>query len=180
MDRLSRMPPLANFLLYQLAWFACVMGAAKGQPMIGVGVAGLFIAWHLTLARSAKSELAMIVLTGLIGGAWETLIVHQDWVRYMGGTSPNWPPAWIIALWLAFATTFNVSLRWLQNRHGLAALLGLLGGPAAWYAGARLGALELPDPSVALMAIGFGWAVLMPFLLFLAHRLATQQEGPHV
>jgi len=180
METLSRMSPLPNFLLYQTAWLACVMGAAHGQPMIGVAVAALVVALHLALTRSSKSELAVIVMTGLIGGTWETLVVHLDWVRYLGADTQTWPPAWIIALWLAFATTFNVSLRWLQGRHVLAALLGLIGGPLAWYAGARLGALELPDPILALMAIGTGWAVLMPLLLFLAHRLSTQQEKPNV
>jgi hypothetical protein len=180
METLSRMSPLPNFLLYQTAWLACVMGAAHGQPMIGVAVAALVVALHLALARSSKSELAVIVLTGLIGGTWETLVVDLDWVRYLGADTQTWPPAWIIALWLAFATTFNVSLRWLQGHHVLAALLGLIGGPLAWYAGARLGALELPDPILALIAIGTGWAVLMPLLLFLAHRLSTQQEKPNV
>ena len=174
------MNPLANFLLYQTAWLACVMGTANGHPMIGVGMAGLVVVLHLVLAHSAKSELAIIAVTGLIGGAWETLLVQQNWVHYLGGDSVTWPPAWIIALWLAFATTFNVSLRWLQGRHILAALLGLMGGPAAWFAGARLGALELPNPIVALTAIGTGWAILMPLLLFIAQRLSTSQEKSNV
>lgn len=80
-------------------------------------------------------------------------------------------PAWIVALWLAFATTFNVSLRWLQGRHGLSAALGLIGGPLAWFAGSRMGALELSDLKLDLLVIGVGWAVLMPVLLLLARRL---------
>lgn len=66
------------------------------------------------------------------------------------------------------------SLRWLQPRPLLAAVLGLVGGPLAWYAGARLGALELPDPSLALSVLGAGWAALMPLLLWLASRLNRQ------
>ena len=171
MTPLSRMGPLANFLLYQLAWFACVMGAGAGQPWIGVGTALLVIALHLGLSHSPDSELKIILLTGLIGGLWEGLIVSQGWVLYAGGSSTNFPPAWIVALWLAFATTFNVSLRWLQGRHGLSAVLGLIGGPLAWFAGSRMGALELPDLKLDLLVIGLGWAVLMPVLLLLARRL---------
>ena len=174
MTPVSRLGPIINFLLYQVAWFACVMGAAGGQPMIGVAVALLVIGLHLAQNRPAATELKIIGLTGLIGGAWETLIVNQDWVRYVGGSTPDMAPAWIVALWLAFATTFNVSLHWLQGRYFLAALLGLIGGPLAWYAGLRMGALELPELQTALMIIGLGWATLMPLLLYLAHRITRQ------
>ena len=174
MNSLHRPGPLVNFMLYQVAWLACVLGAAKGQPLIGVGVALLVVAQHLALSPNAGQELKLILLTGLLGGAWETWLITQDWVRYVGGESAWLAPAWIIALWLAFATTFNVSLRWLQPRPLLAAVLGLVGGPLAWYAGARLGALELPDPSLALSVLGAGWAALMPLLLWLASRLNRQ------
>ena len=114
MNSLHRPGPLVNFMLYQVAWLACVLGAAKGQPLIGVGVALLVVAQHLALSPNAGQELKLILLTGLLGGAWETWLVTQGWVRYTGAEIPWLPPVWIIALWLAFATTFDVSLRWLQ------------------------------------------------------------------
>ena len=61
-----------------------------------------------------------------------------------------------------------LELRWLWNRPGLAALLGLVGGPLAWWAGDRLGALDLVAPGFSLCVIGLGWAALMPILLALA------------
>ena len=170
----SRMGPLANFLLYQLAWLACVMGAAAGLPWVGVVVALMVVGLHLGLAHSPTNELRIIGLTGLIGGVWETLIVRQGWVEYLGQLTPGLPPLWIIALWLAFATTFNVSLRWLQRRYVFAALFGLMGGPLAWYAGMRLGALRLPELQTDLTAIGLGWAMLMPVLLLLTQGLNTR------
>jgi hypothetical protein len=163
----SRMGPLANFLLYQLTWFACVMGAAEGLPWVGVVVGLLVVGLHLGLAHTPRTELVIIGLTGLIGGIWETFIVRQGWVEYQGQFGGQFPPLWIIALWMAFATTFNVSLRWLQRRYLSAALFGLMGGPLAWYAGMRLSALRLPELQTDLTAIGLGWAVLMPLLLFL-------------
>lgn len=172
-----RLTPLINFLLYQVAWFGCVMGAAAGHPMIGVGLSLLIIGLHLAWSPSPITELRIILLTGIIGGLWETLIVQQDWVRYQGLTWAGLPPFWIVALWLGFATTFNSSMRWLQPRYGLASLLGLIGGPLAWVAGERLGALQLPDSGVDLMAIGLGWSVLMPGLLLLTQRLYDQSPA---
>ena len=77
----------------------------------------------------------------------------------------------MVALWAIFATTLNVSLRSLRPHRWLAALLGAIGGPVAYYAGARLGALEFGTPAPALAAIGIGWAILTPALLGTARRL---------
>jgi hypothetical protein len=56
-------------------------------------------------------------------------------------------PVWIIAMWAGFATLLHVALRWLLPHRWLAALLGAVGGPLAYYAGMRLGAVNFPDPA---------------------------------
>ena len=45
----------------------------------------------------------------------------------------------MVALWAAFATTLNVSLRALRQRYLLSAVLAAVGAPLAYYAGARAG-----------------------------------------
>ena len=61
----------------------------------------------------------------------------------------------MVSLWIAFATTLNHSLRWLVNRPVAAALCGAIGGPLAYLAGAKLGALTIgaPLPAIALIAV---------------------------
>lgn len=157
-----------NFLLYQGAWLACVTGAASGRPVVGLAVAAVVIGWHLNVAVRPIAEFKLILLTGLIGGGWESLLVALDWVRYEGVGMPGLAPYWIIALWLAFATTLNVSLHWLKGRACLASALGSLGGPLAWWAGERMGALHLSEGLLSLGVIGAGWAVLLPLLSSLA------------
>ena len=82
-------------------------------------------------------------------------------------------PYWIIAMWLLFATTLNVSLKWLRHRPYLAAILGLVAGPAAYYAGYKLGGVQIPDFVSAMAALAAGWALLMPLLIHLSVRLDT-------
>jgi hypothetical protein len=50
-------------------------------------------------------------------------------------------------MWIAFATTLNVSMRWLRGRPELALLFGAVGGPLAFYAGERLGAVTVHRPA---------------------------------
>ena len=65
-------------------------------------------------------------------------------------------PYWILAMWALFATTLNASLGWLHGRPALAGALGMLSGPLAYWAGARLGAIELVQPAAALAALALG------------------------
>ena len=65
----------------------------------------------------------------------------------------------------------NVSLRLLHNRRAVAAVVGAVAAPLAYYAGGRLGAVEFVNVGAALLVIGAGWVVLMPVLVSLAARL---------
>jgi hypothetical protein len=161
-----------NVLLFQLSWFACVLGAAHGLPWIGVLAAAPAIAWHLAHAKRAARELALIAAACVVGALFETLLLQAGWVRYSDGMLfEGTAPGWMVALWASFATTLNLSLRWLRPRWALAGLFAALAGPASYYAGARLGALELAAPTAALIAIGIGWSILTPALLQAAHWL---------
>jgi hypothetical protein len=59
----------------------------------------------------------------------------------------------------------------LRARPWLSAPLGAVGGPAAYYAGAQLGALEFAALGAGLGMIGVGWALIAPALLSAARRL---------
>lgn len=163
-----------NFLIYQGVWLACVIGAGSGIPWLGVAVAILALTWHWHVALRPRVELKLIAMTGLIGGLWETLLVRADWVRYQGDLPDGWTPLWIVALWLVFATTLNFSLSWLKGRYVLASALGALGGPAAWAAGEKMGALQLQHGQQSLWVIAIGWLVIMPLLIALSDWLTPR------
>jgi hypothetical protein len=170
--RLDRMALAVNVVLFQAGWFACVLGAAHGLPWIGVFATALIVAWHLARATNPQRELALVAAAAAIGALFETLLVQTGWVHFNSGLLVEGAaPYWMIALWALFATTPNVSLRSLRAQPWLGALLGAIGGPAAYYAGARLGALEFPTVGAGLIAIGAGWAILAPLLLGIARRL---------
>jgi len=162
---------IVNLVLYQIVWLACVLGAAAGQPVWGCFTALVAILWHLSQARRPIAELQLVILTGLIGGIWDSLLVILGLIQYPSGTVLPWmAPVWIIALWMAFATTFNLCLRWLHGRPWLTAFFGMVGGPLAWWAGARIGGLVLVSPIPAMIVLGIGWALIMPCLMYLAKR----------
>jgi hypothetical protein len=91
-------------------------------------------------------------------------------------------PIWMITLWLLFATTLNVSLKWLQGRYLIAAVFGFIGGPLAYWGGAKLGAINWLQHFELLLALAIGWALLMPILVWLAayFRAFARNEVAHV
>ena len=162
---------VTNLLLYQLAWFACVMGAAAQRPVWGYAAVAAAIGWHLWRAPRPGREALLVLAATAVGAVFEAVLVQLGWVRMAPELlTAGVLPLWMVALWAAFATTFNVSLRSLRDRPGLVALLSLAGAPLAYAAGARLGAFAWQDAIAGLGIIATGWAVMLPMLLGVARR----------
>lgn len=162
---------LVNFLAFQIGWFSSVIGGAQQMPWLGpIAFLGV-LAIHLRQARRPRLELGLVVACGAIGLVYDSLLVALGWVTYPSGLiSESLAPYWIVTMWMLFGTTLNVSLGWLKGRPWLAALLGLVGGPASYYAGYKLGGIQFPDFDAAMAALAVGWALSMPLLLKLAER----------
>ena len=183
------MPKFVNFAAFQIGWFACVLGAANGMPWAGVAVALVVAAWHLTRATRPWPELALLAIAAAIGFVWDSALVMQGWIEYPDGTLvAGTAPVWIVAMWVVFATTLNVSLGWLKRSLPLAIAFGAVGGPLAYVAGGKLGGLSFLQQTPALIALALGWALITPLLLRIADRFdgfkavtatATEPEGGH-
>jgi Protein of unknown function (DUF2878) len=162
---------IANFLLFQLAWFSCVVSAAYGTPWSGVAVTIMIMAWHLSKIRPLKSEIWLLFIAIAIGACFDQLMLMMQWIVYQNhGWSDALVPVWILALWCAFASTLNVSLVWLQGRYLMAILLGAIAGPIAYLGAERIGAVTLTG-EVSYIALSIGWALLTPLLLYIAKYL---------
>lgn len=162
---------LANFALFQLGWFACVISAAQGYPWIGTGVATAIVAWHVWAAERPPEEFSLVLQVMLIGALWDSLLVMLGWLAYPFGTVvAGTAPHWILALWALFATSLNLSMRWLKTRLGWAAVLGALCGPLSYWAAVRLGAVQFVHPARAIVALSLGWSLIMPALMLLSRR----------
>ena len=169
----------ANVLAFQVAWIGAVGGSAAGQAWIGPVMAVVLVAAHLAFAADPSKELAGIAAIGALGTLWEVLPAATGLIEYRSGVAAlSGVPYWIAALWLAFATTLNVSLRWLRGRPLLAALAGAIAGPACYGTAATLGALVLTEPLEALAAQAAAWALLLPVVLGIAARCDGVQAQP--
>lgn len=170
---MNRLQTIINFILFQLAWFACVIGASKGLPWLGVYVALAVAAWHIRQVAQPKQEMRLILICLLLGGLYDQAILSGGLISYVnsgwGNSTIALVPVWILGLWLAFATILNAGLRWLHGRYILAAVLGAISGPLAYIGAEKLGAVTLHGVN-SYIVLSLGWAILTPLLIGIAAR----------
>jgi len=146
-----------DFCLFQGVWFAAVVGAARDRPAAGPLAALVLLAWSVPRAPRPRRALVRALVAGLAGFALDSLGATLGLLAYPC-VPAGWPeglaPPFVAALWLAFATQVDGSLAWLAGRPRSALLLGAVGGPLSFLAGARLGAVAIGQPA------GVAWALL--------------------
>lgn len=158
-----------NVVLFQGAWFAAVLGAARGMFWLGPLVMIPTLAVHLVLQEDRQGELKLLLAAGLLGFIFDTAFVAVGVFTPLQHFFPRpFSPPWMICLWLNFAATLNVSMAWLRGRYILALLFGAIGGPLAYYSGARLGATEALPTTFGMLLLAIGWGAMTPFLMYFA------------
>ena len=164
---------VANLLLTQLVWFACVLGGDAWA------VAALL---HLLIYRQwlgSDADWPLLGAVAAIGYGVDSSIAALGYMEYNAHTfsgllpAPLLPaPLWLAALWLSFATLFRHGLQWLQGRLWFAAALGAIAGPLTYYAGIQLGAASAGSSMwVFLLLHAVLWAIMTPLFACLARRM---------
>ena len=172
---------LINYALYQIGWFACVLGGASHRPWTGFLIAMSLVGVHLTLSVERSLEVRLAVLAATAGALVEMVQIAAGTYRFTSGTLTDaLPPPWLLAMWAQFATTFRFSLRGVMSRPLFAGLLGVAGGPIAFLAGERLGAVNLLPPLAhALLRLSVSWAVALLVLSAAVGRLGSENAPPY-
>jgi hypothetical protein len=160
------MSSLLQFLAYQGVWFAAVIGAGAGSPWPGVAAGAIFVAVSLALSPRPGSDLRLVGAALALGVVLDGGLATAEWLVHATPSPAVFgAPAWILALWAAFALTFTRSLAFLQSRPVAAFALGAVFGPLAYWGAARgWSAVLLAAPTgrvLAALALGWGVATLV-------------------
>ena len=167
--------PLVSFVAFQVCWFACVGGAARGLPWLGPLAVAVYAAGHLRTIpyRAARTRQACLLgAAGAVGYAADSVLVLSGVLTFPPHAVLGRPSTvWMVALWVLQAAILGGVMSWMRGRFLLAAAVGAVGGPLAYLAGERLGAAVLgPSHAAAFAAIGVEWALAMPLLVWMEAR----------
>ncbi|WP_122611799.1 DUF2878 domain-containing protein [Pseudomonas viridiflava] len=158
---------IANAVLFQLGWLACVLGG--NSLWLLLALAALVI--HLRWISSWAAEGRLILCVVIVGTAVDSVLRYLDVFRF-ADASPL-IPLWLMLLWALLATTLRHCLAWSARPWWLASALGAVGGALSYYGGGRLAGVQFPYGEAAtLIVIGLLWAGLFPLLHLMARRLA--------
>lgn len=166
------MEAIISLAAMQISWFACVLGAANEMPWLGVVVSICVVAQHLMRAQDRVLEIKLIAAAFVFGLVLDSALATAGLMTFESGTLVSgWTTPWMLALWIGFATALTSTLSWVVARPAASIAFGAIGGPLAYWSGAKLGAITLNAFTLSLTCIGFGWAAAMGAFSFLTRRL---------
>lgn len=159
---------IINFIAFYIIWFACLGGALAGWPWLGPIVTIIYLIYHFIAVEDHYGEIKLVIVVSIVGLIVDTANIHFDIYQVLVANH-LYPlaPMWLIALWAMFGSTFKHSLSWLRKRYFTAVFLGALAGPAAYWAGARIGLIAFPDIWHSMYVISILWAMILPLFVHL-------------
>ena len=153
---------LINFVLFQVIWFVFIFSAAdESSSLLIMGVTLLLL--QFLKNKQFKADGLLILIAIIIGIIHDSSLSYFNFIFYMYDFNINYSPIWIIGLWVSFALTINHSLTWLKEKKVLQVIFGLIGGPLAYFAGEKLGAIQLVNEH-AIYILAISWAIATPVL----------------
>ncbi len=156
---------LLNVLNYQLIWLLCVLG---GNQMVWLSL--VLIGIHLFFSKQRRADLILIISVAVCGMLIDGGLKQLGLFSFPEDNPPI--PYWLMTIWMALATLLNHSLDWLKDKPLLAALAGGIGGPLAYWGGARLGAAVFLCPlPQSLGVLALVWAIFTPLMLKASQQL---------
>ena len=161
---------LINLALFQLGWFAALL---LNQHAVAILASTVLL--HFCLSPTKKADL-LILLLAPIGWVLDYSLFQLDYL----GTDTGIFPIWLLLLWVSFILSLNHSLKWLSQQHRLiASLSGMIFGPLSYLSATKVGVLTSSlTPLVFILVFGALWALLLPTLLALRHRLFKYLSPP--
>jgi hypothetical protein len=175
---------IANFVLFQVGWFACIFGGASGHVVASVLFSLALVAISVWQTPFKKNTLALFGKIGLYGLVGDTLLLQLGFLQFNSPVPFAFlSPIWMWILWILFASTLNQSMAWLLGKPLMGALLGGILGPLSYIAGVELGAASWGNKLQAIVLIGFIWAIGMPIFLYWAQQVPktapyTEKNSP--
>ncbi len=164
------LPIVLNVLAFDALWTLSLLGAGTWWWWWAPSATLASFALQLRGSPSPRREAVIVLLGSALGLALDVLSNRLGLFQYHSGFSIEFVLVFA-ALWINFGTTLRPSLSWMWRRPLLAACLGALAAPPAYWIGSKLGAITLHEPSWRTLAFAAAqYAILLPLWMLLADR----------
>lgn len=155
-----------NLILFQLGWFAAILGGNTGAISFILPA----LCWHFFYCTHKKEDFILVLLCIFLGIMHDSFLLNSGFLiipRHF-----VFPPVWLILLWALLGITLNHSLKWIYERPLVASVSGAIAAPLSYLAGVKLSEAEWAGslPQIVFI-IAVIWVFLLPLHRFLFLRL---------
>lgn len=164
---------IVNAILFQLGWFACVLGGNLNAVVWIIP----YLALHFSCFSRFKGEWMFVLGFAALGITLDSLAMNAG-IFAIPGSLPF--PIWLACLWIMMGTFIPHGLSWLIGRPLTATVCGAVGGCLSYYAGIRLGIARTDNLPLALGFWAVQWGLLVPMALAAAQRWLIEPERPEL
>jgi hypothetical protein len=169
------MKRFGNAILFQIVWFICVLAGSVWALVATI----VYLLIHDRYFMHTRRELRLLVLFLGLGVLIDGTL-FQIGLFSMTATSTGdnlLPPVWLLCLWISVGTLFAHSLSMLRSRYLLIALMGMIGPPLSYIAGAKLSGITLAEPIfLTLSVVALIWALILPLGMWFGERWTIFSE----
>ena len=155
----SKVSFLTDLIIFQLAWFGCVLATTTPYPYMLPTIGTLLVIIRTVFTKRLKLALPGTLACFVLGILGDGILVHLELVSF--DPYPNFlgAPFWMVALWINFGLMLNPLFTWfLENFYR--SLLGFsLGGLVAYYSGEKLSVLTFCIDFKSHIGVALEWAV---------------------
>jgi len=149
-----------DLVVFQVAWFGCVIGSANTDYPLLFPIAGfLFVLSRIASTRRFRSAFPFLVASIALGMVGDSLLVRLELLAFYADPTVGGAPIWMILLWANFGLMLRPLFSWFllsQTR----CLIGFsLGGLLAYASGWQLDRLAFTTVPFSSLAIAFEWAM---------------------
>lgn len=157
-----------NFLLFQAIWFAAILGAANQNLYWCYALFLAILIWQLHPKNRVPRDCLYVCVFLVLGFLFDTAWLRFGLIEYQSNISLfNTAPNWILILWVTFALTLNHSMAWINKKPKLAYAFSVIGGTLSYFAGKKLGAIQINERNTVIMALGVAWLISISVALFI-------------
>jgi len=170
---------IINALLFQIQWFICVQG---NNALAAASFACLLFV-HNKIIKPHNYEWYLIITFSVVGFIIESIVGSFGFINYqghyvLGDSNIIMAPLWLCIMWAAFASTFCHSLKWLQGKIAICALLAFLVVPVNYYLGVKISSSEFPKLMISgLLVQAVIWIILLPIALYFASQISKKIDA---
>jgi hypothetical protein len=125
----------------------------------------LFLEWRLSPSPPSANNYLIRLALFLIGCSADWSFAKLGMIDFSSDNRVL--PSWLIIMWLLFSATFYNCFSWLKNKSIMAALLGSVFGPLAYWGASRLSTVEILSPITFTLSSVLFWGFTFVYFNYL-------------